>query len=100
MLTEEEGVDVEVLHEPARRRFVARSGASESQLIYAPGGGGSVDFRSTYVDPAVRGRGVGEELVRAALEWAEREGLTVIPTCWFVETVVRRHPEYRPLLER
>ena len=93
-------MDVEVLHEPSRRRFVARDGERESQLVYLRLEADVVDFRSTYVHPAVRGHGVGEKLVREALEWARGEGLKVIPSCWFVDTVVRRHPEYEPLLER
>jgi predicted GNAT family acetyltransferase len=93
-------VDVSVVHEPARRRFVARSGERESQLVYLHLEENTVDFRSTYVHPAVRGHGVGEKLVREALEWARAEGLKVIPSCWFVDTVVRRHPEYAPLLAR
>jgi predicted GNAT family acetyltransferase len=93
-------VDVEVVHEPARRRFVARAGERESQLVYLRLEQDVVDFRSTYVDPTLRGHGVGEKLVRRALEWARDEGLKVIPSCWFVDTVVRRHPEYEALLER
>ena len=93
-------MDVSVVHEPARRRFVARSGERESQLVYLPLEENTVDFRSTYVHPALRGHGVGEKLVREALEWARAEGLKVIPSCWFVDTVVRRHPEYAPLLAR
>ena len=93
-------MDGEVVHEPARRRFVDRSGGSESQLIYVAGGEGFVELRSTWVDPSARGRGVGEGLVLAALAWAKGEGLKVIPTCWLVRTVVGRHPEYQPLLER
>lgn len=89
-----------VVHEPARGRFVDRSGGSESQLSYVAGGEGIVEFASTWVDPSARGRGVGEGLVLTALEWAEGEGLKVIPTCWFVRTVVGRNPEYQPLLER
>ena len=50
-------VDGEVAHEPARGRFVVRSGGSESPLIYVPGEGGIVEFRSTWVDPPGRGSG-------------------------------------------
>jgi predicted GNAT family acetyltransferase len=60
---------------------------------------GSSISAALYVDPGLRGHGVGEKLVRQALDWAREEGLG-IPSCWFVDTVVRRHPEYEPLLER
>ena len=93
-------MDVTVVHEPTRRRFVAHAGERESQLVYLRLEQDVVDFRSTYVDPSLRGHGVGEKLVRQALEWAREEGLKVIPSCWFVDTVVRRHPEYETLLER
>jgi uncharacterized protein len=93
-------VDIEVTHEPSRRRFVARVGEHESQLSYVPTDEGVVDFRSTFVHPSARGKGVGEKIVQKALEWARSEGLRVIPSCWFVDTVVRRHPEYQPLLDR
>lgn len=93
-------MDVEVVHEPARKRFVVRSGEKESHLFYIRLNDDVVDFRSTFVHPTLRGQGVGEELVRTGLEWARAHRLRVIPTCWFVETIVRRHPEYRPLLER
>ena len=93
-------MDIAVTHDLQRRRVVARAGESESHLVYRPRGEETVEFLTTYVEPVVRGRGVGEKLVREALEWAKDEGLTVIPTCWFVDTVVRRHPEYEPLLVR
>ena len=95
---QEASLDVDVVHEPTRRRFVARAGQKESHLFYIPGAHGVVEFRTTYVDPALRGQGVGEKLVLAALGWARDEGIKVIPTCWYVGTVVRRHPEFEALL--
>ena len=93
-------MDVELVHEPGRKRFVARAADKESHLVYTPMGSGVVDFLSTYVHPTLRGQGVGDKLVCRALDWARAEGLRVIPSCWFVDTVVRRHPEYEPLMER
>ena len=93
-------VDIDVRHDTERERFVARAGEAESHLVYSRRSETVVDFQSTFVVPASRGQGVGEKLVREALEWARSEGLTVIPSCWFVDTVVRRHPEFAPLLAR
>lgn len=47
----------------------------------------------TFVQPALRGRGLAETLVRAALDFARAERLRVIPTCSYVAAFVDRHPE-------
>jgi predicted GNAT family acetyltransferase len=93
-------MDVEIVHEPTRGRFVVLVDGRESQLVYLRLDDAVVDFRSTFVHPALRGRGVGDKLIRHALDWARAEGLKVVPTCWFVDTVVRRHPEYASIIER
>jgi predicted GNAT family acetyltransferase len=93
-------MDVEIVHEPARGRFVVLVDGRESQLVYLKLDDAVVDFRSTFVHPALRGRGIGDKLIRHALDWARAEGLKVVPTCWFVDTVVRRHPEYASIIER
>ncbi|WP_240675137.1 GNAT family N-acetyltransferase [Cellulomonas endophytica] len=70
------------------RVLVARSdeGAVLGTLTLAPAGGplaevaraGELELRMLAVDPAARGRGVAEELVRTALERAVLEGRTVV----------------------
>jgi predicted GNAT family acetyltransferase len=47
----------------------------------------------TFVPPALRGRGLAETLVRAALDFARAERLRVIPACSYVAAFVDRHPE-------
>ena len=49
----------------------------------------------TVVDPAHEGRGIASALVRHVLAEAEREGVRVIPSCWYVDALMaRRSPRY------
>jgi uncharacterized protein len=41
--------------------------------------------------PHYRGRGIADTIVAYALADAERQGLTVVPQCWFVEQYMRAH---------
>lgn len=52
----------------------------------------------TFVPSALRGRGIAEKVVRAALEHAKKEGLRVVPACWYVDVFIQRHAEYRSLV--
>jgi predicted GNAT family acetyltransferase len=47
----------------------------------------------TEVPDAFEGQGVGGQLVRAALEYAEAEGLTIVPSCPFARSWLERHPD-------
>jgi predicted GNAT family acetyltransferase len=49
---------------------------------------------SVVVDRAIEGRGVAGALTRAALGWAEAEGLCVDPVCPYVDAWMRRHPQF------
>lgn len=51
-------------------------------------------FSHTEVPPADEGRGIGSQLVRAALDDARKRGFKIVPACSFVVDFVRRHPEY------
>jgi len=50
----------------------------------------------TEVPDALRGRRLGERLVRAALETARAEGRRIIVLCPFARAYLRRHPEVAP----
>jgi uncharacterized protein len=89
---------VTVEHIPHHHRFVVRLPEGEAILAYRDAGPDLLDIRSTYVPPASRGRGTGGLLVRAALDHARATGRRVIPSCWYVGTWVREHPEYHDLL--
>ncbi|MGI9605111.1 MAG: N-acetyltransferase [Acidimicrobiales bacterium] len=54
----------------------------------------------TEIDPAREGMGVGSFLVRSTLDQIRAEGGTIVPTCPFVGSWIRRHPDYADLVDR
>ncbi len=89
---------MKVAHEPGAHRFVATPPEGEAVLRYRMHSNTVMDVLSTYVPDAARGRRIGGALVEAALSYARVNALRVIPTCWYVETWVGQHPEYRGVL--
>lgn len=59
---------------------------------------GIVTLTHTGVPRELQGRGIAAELIRQVLEWAEAEGLKVIPACSYVQVYMRRHPRTLGLL--
>jgi predicted GNAT family acetyltransferase len=57
-----------------------------------------VTVTHTGVPRELQGRGIAAELVRQVLEWAETNGLKVIPACSYVQVYMRRHPSTLGLL--
>jgi hypothetical protein len=85
-------------HEPERRRFVAETAQGNGGVLdYVVVDAGTLDYRHTYVPVALRGRGIANKLVAFALDHARAEGLSVIPTCPFVASIMERHSEYATL---
>ncbi len=50
------------------------------------------------VPKPLEGRGIAGQLTQAALDWARAENYRVIPVCPYVQTWLRRHPEYQDLV--
>lgn len=93
-------MDIDTRHEPEQSRFAAIIDGQVAHLDYAESGEGVLDYRHTWVPEVLRNRGIGERLVLDALDWARSHDYRVIPTCPFVDAVVRRHPEHADLVER
>jgi predicted GNAT family acetyltransferase len=74
-----------VRHDPSKGRFWTVVEDRESYLVYEHAGEHALDMRSTFVDPAVRGRGVGQALVKEAVAYARSNDYEIIPSCWFVK---------------
>lgn len=84
--------DVTVTDHPERRRFEAEVDGHVAELVYRADGGRLVVLH-TGVPDEVEGRGVGGALVRAAVERAAAEDLTVVPLCSFAAAWLASHPD-------
>lgn len=88
----------EIVHDEAQRRFTLDRDGQASYLVYRRLDDSTVAFVHTYTPPALRGRGIAARVVEAALQWAEAEGLKVVPSCWFVAEYVERIPAWKRVL--
>jgi predicted GNAT family acetyltransferase len=62
--------------------------------------GDQIIFPHVEVDPRHRGQGVAAKLVKFALDAVREEGTRrVVPVCPYVQTFVRRYPEYQDLVD-
>ncbi|MFC5446659.1 GNAT family N-acetyltransferase [Paenibacillus aestuarii] len=52
----------------------------------------------TFVSDSLRGQGVGQELVRRVVEFAQKEGIKIMPLCPFAQSQFDRHKDYDDVL--
>jgi predicted GNAT family acetyltransferase len=72
----------------------------EAEMTYSRAGTELIIIDHTDVPSALRGRKVGERLVRQAVEDARREGVAIIPLCPFAKAQIERHPEWQDVLRK
>ena len=91
-----------VAHEEGRTkgRYVLRLEGAEAEMTYTRAGEHLVIIDHTSVPDALRGRGLGEILVRHAVEDARAAGKTIIPLCAFAKSQFDRHSEWSDVLTR
>lgn len=83
-------VDVEQRED--EHRFVVERDGLVAELVYALDGD-RMTLLHDGVPSELERRGIGSELVRAAIRWAASEGLTVDPRCPFARGWLQAHPE-------
>jgi predicted GNAT family acetyltransferase len=88
---------VQVTHNAAAHRYEAVVDGHLSICEYEQADGRMV-FTHTVVPGELRGRGIAEKLVRAALADARAAGRKVVPACSYVAKFIERHQEYQDLL--
>nr|WP_246032952.1 GNAT family N-acetyltransferase [Rhodobacter xinxiangensis] len=85
---------------PTKGRYLLAVGGVEAEMTYSRAGSDLVIIDHTGVPAALRGRKVGEQLVRRAVEDARRDRVEIVPLCPFAKAQFQRHPEWRDVLRK
>jgi len=71
-------------HQAAQQRFVLTQDNATALLEYQLDGL-TINFYHTFVPPEFRGKGLAEQLVRHALNWARTENYQLTASCSYVQ---------------
>lgn len=74
-------------HQAAQQRFVLTQDNATALLEYQLDGL-TINFYHTFVPPEFRGKGLAEQLVRHALNWARTENYQLTASCSYVQRFI------------
>ena len=80
-----------IQHDTTNQEFATTRDGHVAELAYARPSDDVIDFTHTFVDEALRGQGVADELARTALAFAREQHLKVKTTCTFMASFVKKH---------
>ena len=92
------GVRAEVRHNVPRSRYEITVDGRVVGFAEYRRHGDTLVFPHTEIEPSMRNRGLGAELVRGALDDVRARGSTVVAQCWYVAEFIDQHAEYADLL--
>jgi predicted GNAT family acetyltransferase len=79
-----------IRHDQAGHQFETTVNGDRAYLAYMDLGKQTLDIYRTFVPNSLRGQGIAAALTEHALQYAERLGYTVIPSCSYVERYMER----------
>ncbi len=85
-------------YEPDRIFALDDSGKLLAEIRFPTTKNGVVNFAGTFVDPSLRGQGIGDQLVRAAIAIIKERGIKATVTCSYVKAWFGKHPDEADVL--
>jgi uncharacterized protein len=81
-----------------KSRFELHVGGELAGFVMYRIRGQAIDLLHTEVEPGFQGGGLASRLARASLDDARARHLAVLPTCPYIRSWVRKHPDYADLV--
>ena len=90
---------IELFENPRGGEFVIHeSGNRVAEMSYTNAGEGKITIDHTFVDSVFRGEHIGNDLVKAGVEFAREKNLKIIPLCPFAKKTIEQTPEFQDVL--
>ena len=78
--------------------YIDEEGEWIAEMTYFKSGDSEITIDHTEVDAKLRGEGIGDDLIAAAVKHARDNGLKIKATCPYAAKVLAKHPEYEDVL--
>ena len=91
--------EIRVHDDPKRGAFIIEVDGVEAGLAEYHLRGDLQFFVHTEIGDDYEGKGLGQVLVRTALDEVRGTGRRIVPACPFVDAFIRRHPEYGDMVD-
>jgi uncharacterized protein len=78
--------------------YVEENGEKPAEMTYSKAGESLIIIDHTEVSDTLKGKGVGKQLVHAAVDYAREHRIKIMPLCPFAKSVFDRTPEFGDVL--
>ncbi|MBL0134058.1 MAG: N-acetyltransferase [Chitinophagaceae bacterium] len=78
--------------------YVGQDGAMLAEMVYTKPSEDKMIIEHTEVDDSLAGKGVGKQLLNAAVDYARKHNMKIIPLCPFAKSVFDKVVEIRDVL--
>lgn len=92
-------MNIEQFDRDSKGFFKASDGGKQAgRMTYSWAGEDRIIIDHTEVNPEFKGKGVGKEMVLAAVDFAREKKISIIPLCRFAKSVFDRNEELKDVL--
>ena len=78
--------------------YVELDGKKLAEMVYTMPSPDKMIIEHTEVDESLGGKGVGKQLVHAAVEYARTNNIKIIPLCTFAKAILEKTKEWQDVV--
>ncbi|WP_212950777.1 GNAT family N-acetyltransferase [Paenibacillus cookii] len=79
---------------------MVEDGREVADITFRPVDEQTIMIEHTFVSEELRGQKIGDQLVKAVVDLARKEGKKIVPACSFALVQFKRHKDYQDVWQR